>query len=494
MIWSINTKKGYATVWQLCVNPEYRGLKIAKILNKKLIDLTKPKVRGIRLECKDNYGIDGMWTKLGYVPIYEKDAKTPGDTLKVWSHEFVHPAYTSIFLAEAVSDTLTFRSAIDAETLYKFTQQSPAQQYSIDWLRSDLGVCITDEIFNEIDRNYDSSTKKYLQRTVQTHFSQKGCEFTVFESILEEVCILVERSSISFDEISLRHIARCSASDIPYFITSQESLLKASDLFYVNFGVRILSLEDMVALREEITTQLNYQPLRLLNNSIDQQSLATWNLSELSKKIHRITSNENPKQLLKNLRVYANQKNKFKSNILIYDRHPYVCAIYDVSRSNEITVPILRGLSTLNISKTLINYIVHELLKIAISEGKDFVRISDPHLEEFEVNALQSQYFIHDSSQSEWIKCCSRNILSTKNTIEYLKNAAKNVSEYTSPSKLLISILKSNNFRQDSVSAMDIERLLWPLKIEDSNIPNFIVPIKPEAAKELFDEKLAQEN
>jgi len=41
---------------------------------------------------------------------------------------------------------------------------------------------------------------------------------------------------------------------------------------------------------------------------------------------------------------------------------------------------------------------------------------------------------------------------------------------------------------------MDIERILWPLKIEDYDIPSFIIPIKPEYAKELFDRNLAQEN
>jgi hypothetical protein len=36
----------------------------------------------------------------------------------------------------------------------------------------------------------------------------------------------------------------------------------------------------------------------------------------------------------------------------------------------------------------------------------------------------------------------------------------------------------------------EIERLLWPAKIVDPYIPTFLVPIKPEWAKELFDENL----
>ncbi len=39
----------------------------------------------------------------------------------------------------------------------------------------------------------------------------------------------------------------------------------------------------------------------------------------------------------------------------------------------------------------------------------------------------------------------------------------------------------------------EIERLLWPAKITDAAIPTFIIPIRPEWAKELFDEELANQ-
>ena len=61
-------------------------------------------------------------------------------------------------------------------------------------------------------------------------------------------------------------------------------------------------------------------------------------------------------------------------------------------------------------------------------------------------------------------------------------------------SNFLKSWLNSEEVLNDPLYCMDIERLLWPLKIEDAYIPNFIIPIKPEYAKDLFDENLAREN
>ena len=89
LIWSINSKKRLTTLWQLCIKPEYQGKKIAKYLNKELVNLVRRSSREIRLECKDNYGIDGMWRALGYSVIFEKPAKMQGDTLKVWSMQFI---------------------------------------------------------------------------------------------------------------------------------------------------------------------------------------------------------------------------------------------------------------------------------------------------------------------------------------------------------------------------------------------------------------------
>jgi hypothetical protein len=43
------------------------------------------------------------------------------------------------------------------------------------------------------------------------------------------------------------------------------------------------------------------------------------------------------------------------------------------------------------------------------------------------------------------------------------------------------------------VLASEIERMLWPAKISDAEIPTFIVPIRATWAQNLFDEGLANQ-
>jgi hypothetical protein len=52
-------------------------------------------------------------------------------------------------------------------------------------------------------------------------------------------------------------------------------------------------------------------------------------------------------------------------------------------------------------------------------------------------------------------------------------------------------LLRQPEILTDTQMASEQEHLLWPAKIEDASLPTYIVPIRPQWAKELFDETLA---
>ena len=64
------------------------------------------------------------------------------------------------------------------------------------------------------------------------------------------------------------------------------------------------------------------------------------------------------------------------------------------------------------------------------------------------------------------------------------------ISSYMESRGINISILDSKN----DANLLTIERILFPLKIYDINIPCYIIPIKPCWAGELFDKSIAGEN
>lgn len=490
LIWSVNNRKNYTRLWQLCIKQEHRGKQIAKMLNNALVELARNCSREIRLECKDNYGIDEMWRVLGYSSIFEKSAKTQGEILKVWSMQFINPGLPSIF-SQSVFDDLIFECSIDAYTLQKFIEENQ-KEGSAEWLRSYLGICVTSEIFNEIDTLY-SDNKKYLWSLVKSHFSQKDCEFFELQKSSEFLKEILSKKEITLDEISSRHISRCLASKISYFITERNDLLNLSSLIYENTGLQIISTEEAIDLREGNTDKIEYQPLLLENKSVQLQTLNDSILKNIGKVIQELYPDSNHDNFLEKLNRYNVQKTNFQCYILAYEDEPYILFVYDTSQKGHIETPILRIIQETNLTSTLLNFVVNQLLEISISQNCSFLKITDPHLREAEKGILESQYFIKNQQGFEWIKSCHRDTLNSQKVITFLNQSSKNNPEYSSLSQLLISWLNSEEVLQDPFYTMDMERLLWPLKIEDAYMPNFIIPIKPEYAKELFDKDLAKQ-
>ena len=53
--------------------------------------------------------------------------------------------------------------------------------------------------------------------------------------------------------------------------------------------------------------------------------------------------------------------------------------------------------------------------------------------------------------------------------------------------------MDSSNGTISLVQITNLEKALWPLKISDSNMPCYIVPIRASYAVQLFDENLANQ-
>jgi hypothetical protein len=53
--------------------------------------------------------------------------------------------------------------------------------------------------------------------------------------------------------------------------------------------------------------------------------------------------------------------------------------------------------------------------------------------------------------------------------------------------------LQSPDIQQDILSLSTLEKIFWPVKFIDAQFENYVIPIEPRWAKELFDEELASQ-
>ena len=484
LIWSMNSKTRYIRIWQLCIHPKYRGQKLARKLNSCLINHTNQEARGIRFECRADYGIDEMWINLGYSPISEKPAKTEGCTLKVWSMDFIGSSYPSIFS----SDYNSLKCSIDAYTLRQLVNEE--SERTIQWLRSEFQICITDAIFVEIDQVYRNQpeVRRYLRNLVTSNFSKSFSNLDNFQENYDKFKKILKADGVSLTDLDISHIARCLSSDICYFLTSKKDLLDLSDFLYSQTKVRIISCEEAIDLKNDNPDELTYQPTRLENANLQILNLENSDLDEIVKKICSIYSDSDYQTLLATLKNYLFSNASFEYKVLTYENKPCVFYVSTVE-NNNIEVPFIRLISDFSLSSTLFNFVINRLVKDGVSKKCLFVKISDSGLGDLEKSALENQYYTKSRHADIWLKTCWRETLPSQAITQHLNQISQAVPEYENIGQFISSYLESQNV----LYGMDIERILWPLKIEDCNIPSFIIPIKPEYAKELFDGNLAKE-
>ena len=163
-MYDIRRKDRSIRLIHLCVNKQYRGQKVAK----KLVEYLKQRTReyqGISLYCRRDYDIDPMWIKLGFICLGEKPAKTKHKTLTHWWLDYGQPDLFSHRDRQATEYSLC--AMLDLTIFQKLclsTAKSNPEVFSLlaDWLKSELTLCLTDEVFLKINSIEDIYKRKRL--------------------------------------------------------------------------------------------------------------------------------------------------------------------------------------------------------------------------------------------------------------------------------------------------------------------------------------------
>ena len=135
---------------------------------------------------------------------------------------------------------------------------------------------------------------------------------------------------------------------------------------------------------------------------------------------------------------------------------------------------------------------LHYFILLSASERRGLTIVSDPHypsLLKSHLNDLGFKYSGEIWIKSNLSKVVSRNELIKK--ISLFKNRDHRTSKYVD---LKCKELKSITKKTKLTDSYLLEKSLWPTKINDLNIPNYIIPINPIWAMELFDYNIASQD
>ncbi|HBC42153.1 MAG TPA: hypothetical protein DCZ88_09730 [Pseudanabaena sp.] len=491
LLYAVKKKERRVRIYHLCLKDDSKGKGIARQLIEHIKNITREFI-DIHLVCRQDYGIDGMWEKFGFIPIHEKSGKNKlGKRVTTWVYNHGHP---DLFSANVSTKTFV---VLDSCVFFDFYQISLLQDLDnresayllADWVQEELELCTTDEIYNEINKLSVAKERDKMRSFAVDKFFKITCNPNKFENIYKSLkSSLLGNISFPIKDINIRQIARTIASGKSTFIvTTDVNLLSYADQVKKEHGVLLVSPTELIVKLDKLRKESEYQPERLAGTQLSKKKVT---IEEKQSLIESFTLDEEVDFKTKFSRMFI-EKDKYEC-IAVWDSNtPVALIVYSRENSYELSVPILR-VNYKSLSETLTRHIVWSTINLAVSEGRNFTRITESQIDDFIIRVIQDAGFY--GIDGNWIKINAKTTKSTIEVSEHLINISLDLTEeYKSICRRFSDNLRSNE-RANPEFMFDLERLLYPTKIVDTNIPNFIIPIKPHWAKELFDEELARES
>jgi predicted nucleic acid-binding protein/ribosomal protein S18 acetylase RimI-like enzyme len=268
-LFNVNQKSLLVYIVHLCIDSKYRKRGIAKALIEKISSMTQT-LSGIRVHCRRDFKASSFWPKVGFIAKGEKPGRAiNGTTLTIWRYDYGQPSILQYI------DDLRIKSktkaVIDANIFFELNKKnSPFEEVQgllADWIEEDIELCLTPEIFNEINRNDNKDVREYTRKNAESYYilkSQQDKVSCIYSELRKYYPIQISKS----DDSDLRQLAYTINSKISFFVTLDERLLKKSDQIFQRFNTKIIRPAQFIIQHDSLIRDSEYQPKKLEGSNI----------------------------------------------------------------------------------------------------------------------------------------------------------------------------------------------------------------------------------
>ncbi|WP_072619516.1 GNAT family N-acetyltransferase [Spirulina major] len=492
LLYRTSSRKNQVTLHQLCIYPQCRGMGIAKSLIEKLKKITT-QYNGIRIKCRRDYGLEKMWSSFGFSPLYEENARTKGKVNTIWWYAHKRPLFS--WLSENQYNT-SIKLILDIDLFLlldrKVNSEDCDQVISIchdDWDIT-VEVHITDEILSVINNNFQDSKEREKYRKIATQFIQ--C-MPLGNEISDKIAAFIsffEFHQVILKDLQLKHFSRAVLlPEIQYFITQNSDLLELRDNIYEEFSIFVKKPDELILELSTDTVQDSYQPKKLSGIQKITQTSVKKHIKNIENKFLK-TEDLIDKSIINYINQFINDFMDWQE-ICDENGNSLILFFCDWKNKNCLTIPLIR-LDNSPYSTIIFNHLLFKIVVEARKNGKKYIELSKKYLQESVINILRSEssWIQTDSS---WLRVIIDEIGTSSELSKKLQDQNKLSNLIPIQYSQLIDVL-DNAAELTKQNTLEIENSFFPVKVIDSCLLNFIIPIKPEWAKHLFDENLANEN
>jgi len=457
------------SIVHLCVDISSRGQGLAEKLIDKLVEDFKSKARGIKLNCRSDYTqATSFWTRYNFQAKGQLPSRGNNRNvhLIVWWFNFGREDLFSIQKNDKI------KAVLDFNIIAKLMDISVSDgikdeivQLQSDWLVSEVEYYQTSETTNEIFRD-TNTTRRERSRLFLKDFPELNIHKPSIKVAENELLKLFPGNSDN-DRSDRRQVAEFIISGFPYFVTLDDGILKHAKEIFTIYQCKIITPSTLIS---EIDLSINaedYYPNKLSGNNFSVEKLKPAEREEVDT-IFLNTGAGEKKSIFSSL--VNDLVAKPTGCVQLVKEAGKIVALFGYHEVEELfIVPVIRT-KQYSLRQTIFIQNVNDLVKHALSKAKSFIIISDQFLTEVEKQILTASGFF---SQDE---VYIRGIKSGLYQSTALKSELIDIGAKIPELKTLINVINEKSL----LEALTLEKLLWPLKISDVDIPCFIIPIKPK--------------
>ncbi|MER6178596.1 GNAT family N-acetyltransferase [Streptosporangium sp. NPDC001681] len=468
------------TLTHLVVGQEHRKKGLARTLVRRIAELY-PNRSGIRASCREDYKINEMWSSLGFYPRSEKTGRG-ADRAKVIVWYRNNPDHVDLF-TPAFEPLI--RASIEFDILRDLHDrpQRPGAQESLilvqDHLLEKLQLITTPQLHREVNSTTDDSRRNKYRWSLSHVYAKAQCDHRQADILTRRLIDRVneEGAFTSQDHKGARYLGEAAACGADVFVTQDDSLIsafgKAADSV---LGIRILRPSDVVIRIDEVSRAEIYRPSDIYGTGYSRAEVMSGTEEELLV-FQNVTDGEAKQEFLDTLRSAGMDPRRW-SRTLIRDADNRPVLLYASGIVNDqLNVPLLRVDGRHPVSPTLIQHTLFELRRACRAERLEVLFITDRNLPSQVRRAALLDGFVETNEALVALVVDSTGAASE--VLEKTRQAGRRAG---------IEINFDTELEMARFAAAQVERAFWPAKVIDSQLPTFILPIRPEYSSILFGE------
>jgi GNAT superfamily N-acetyltransferase len=475
-------------VVHVCVDPLFRNQGVARKLIEDLRKYTS-KCRGASVRCRRDFPAHSMWPKVGFHPAREFPGKA-GLPVTEWWLDYGHPDLLSLASAENLKGKSIV--VLDACVFFEIQENDATESVEslallADWIPDSIEFCVTPELRNEIARSPDNQVRQREMAAVE------NCsELRANPDTLETTCSKLRRhfpeEMTQNDESDLRQLAYSICAEADTFLTFDPRLRDLDDAIYNEFGLSIQRPSAFLSGINETNQSHEYRPSRLMGTGMEIRRVRADELDALVRLFQRDDNGEKQASLRERLSKVLSQPHISMLWVMTAAETPvFLCSVQCCENGVHL-VEVLRTVKS-QIGRTLADFLATYLIRYASDKGASLVLIKDPHISPAVKGALGAAGFF--GSDGMWSRSILSGMLTRDKVIDLVNRQAAQFHTIAPQLGAVSSSLSALCQKQDGDSLSELESVMWPLRLEGTEIPAYVVPIKPEWASQLFDPELA---